>query len=93
MVQKGVSIMFQYNDQKQQDLKEFAELGNDAIAYMRKITAEEIYSAFPDTPELEAGQNYWALFAADGAPLVLANRQSEVASSAFYSDLKAVLPN
>ncbi|MBO6813793.1 MAG: DUF1150 family protein [Rhizobiaceae bacterium] len=88
--------MFHYNDQNHEQLQEFedlANMGSDAIAYMRQITAEEIAEAFPGTPELEPGHLYWALFAADGSPLVLADSQSDVSSSAFYNDLEAVLPN
>lgn len=70
-----------------------AAMGTDAIAYVRHMTAEDITAAFPNTPDLEAGQKYWALFGADGSPLMLASRQSDVTSSAFLNDLKAVLPN
>lgn len=75
------------------DPSKFAGLGHDAIAYMRRISAEEIERAFPGMPELEAGRKYWALFAADGTPLVLANEQNEIASTAFYNNLLAVQPN
>ena len=85
--------MFQENSKDIANMQEFAALGNDAIAYMRKISTEEIKAAFPETPELEAGRHYWALFAADGSPLVLAEDREEIKSSAFYSDLSAVLPN
>ena len=70
-----------------------AKVGTDAVAYMREMTVEEVMNAFPQTPELEQGETYWALFGADGAPLMLASDRIDVASSAFYSNLKAVLPN
>jgi len=70
-----------------------AKVGTDAVAYMREMTFEEVMNAFPQTPELEQGETYWALFSADGAPLMLASDRVDVASSAFYSNLKAVLPN
>ena len=70
-----------------------AELGNGTLAYMRSISTEDIKSAFPETPDLVDGTMYWALFAADGTPLVLANERDEVATTAFYSDLRAILPN
>ena len=74
-------------------LEEFAALGTDAIAYVRKITAEEVQEAFPNVTQLEAGHSYWALFAANGEPLVLADQEADIMSSAFYNDLSAVLPN
>ncbi|MEM9278655.1 MAG: DUF1150 family protein [Pseudomonadota bacterium] len=84
-----------FHDHKTDFLKqdEFAALGTDAVAYMRKITAEEMTETFPNVPELKAGHDYWALFAANGEPLMLADEASEVKSSAFYNDLQAVLPN
>ena len=85
--------MFQNTDQNNKELLELATLGNNAVAYMRTITSEEIVAAFPETPELEMGQTYWALFAADGSPLVLGGSQEDIFSSAFYNDLQAVLPN
>jgi len=73
--------------------EEFAALGTDAVAYVRKITTEEVLEAFPNITELEEGRNYWALFAANGDPLVLADKETDIMSSAFYNDLSAVLPN
>ena len=69
------------------------EMGTNVVAYIREMTAEDIIKAFPETPELEAGRTYWALFAADGEPLVLAHEQNDVTSTAFYHDLKTVIPN
>ena len=69
------------------------EMGTNVVAYMREMTAEDIQKAFPETPDLEMGRTYWALFAADGAPLVLAHEQNDITSTAFYHDLKTILPN
>ncbi|MEM9332118.1 MAG: DUF1150 family protein [Pseudomonadota bacterium] len=73
--------------------EDFAALGSDAVAYMRKISAEDLSNVFPDALELKAGKKYWALFAANGQPLMLSDKASELKSSAFYNDLHAVLPN
>ena len=70
-----------------------AKLGTGVVAYMRSITANEIKSSFPETPELQQENTYWALFAADGTPLALADNRDELASSAFYNDLNTILPN
>ncbi len=81
---------FELGNQTTQNL---AQMGTNAIAYMREMTVEKIKTAFPDTPDLEKGQTYWALFGADGEPLMLASERVDIASSAFYNNLKAVMPN
>ena len=85
--------MFHDTELNNHSVEALAKMGADAVAYMREMTAEEIQSAFPDTPELEVNQTYWALFGADGAPLMLASERVDIASSAFYNNLKPVLPN
>ena len=75
------------------DLKSLTEAGTGAIAYMREMTAEEIASKFDDIPELQPGITYWAMFAADGTPLMLAGTKDELANSAYFNDLEAILPN
>lgn len=85
--------MFHDLEINNQQAETLAQMGSNAIAYMREMTTEEIKIAFPETPELEDGQTYWALFGADGAPLMLASERVEIASSAFYNNLKAIMPN
>lgn len=85
--------MFHDVELNNQDAINLAQMGSDAIAYMREMTTAEIKSAFPDTPELEENQTYWALFGANGEPLMLASERVDIASSAFYNNLKAVMPN
>jgi len=85
--------MFHDSELNNQNVETLAQMGSDAVAYMREMTTVEIKTAFPETPELEENQTYWALFGADGAPLMLASERVDVASSAFYNNLKAVLPN
>ena len=73
--------------------EDLAVLGADAIAYMRQISGEDIMEAFPGSVEVQAEDTYWALFAANGAPLMVANDANELVNSAFYNDLQAILPN
>jgi len=76
------------------EMQELASMGGDSIAYMRQISGAEIIKRFPGAPEeLDEDMDYWALFAADGQPLVLANTREEITASAFHSDLVSVLPN
>jgi len=75
------------------DQQTFAQMGNNAIAYMRKITSEDIYEKFPHVKDVNAGKVFWAMFAADGSLLVLADSRSDLTDSAFYSDLTAIRLN
>ncbi|MEO0327179.1 MAG: DUF1150 family protein [Pseudomonadota bacterium] len=85
--------MFHNHKEEFMDKQELAVLGADAIAYMRKISTEEMEQAFPGAVELPAGEKYWALFAANGDPIMLSSELHEITDSAFYSDLEAVRPN
>lgn len=77
----------------QSDIYGLASMGTDAIAYMREITAGEIAKKFPGVPDMDANTLCWALFAADGTPLMLASDIHELENSAFYNNLTAVRPN
>lgn len=84
-----------FHDAKAQipDADTLAQMGSDALAYMREITTEEIEDKFPGIPDLEKGVTYWAMFAADGTPLMLAGNRKELINSAYFNDLTAILPN
>jgi len=85
--------MFHDAELKRTTQENLAAMGTDAVAYMRHMTGAEITEAFPYTPKLEKSEKYWALFGADGSPLMLASTQSDITSSAFFNNLKTVLPN
>jgi hypothetical protein len=59
---------------------ELADLGNGEVGYIRKMRSEEVAERFPQAPELQPGLDLWALFGADGTPILL----SDSRSSAFY---------
>lgn len=73
--------------------EELAELGTDAVAYVKRVAAQDVTDLLPDDHDIDLKQKFWALFAANGEPLVISNHHEEIMSSAFYNDLKAVLPN
>jgi hypothetical protein len=85
--------MFHDLDFDKNNAPDLAHMGSDAIAYMREMSVEEILAAFPQTPNLKAGENYWALFGADGTPLMLATQRADIALTAFENNMKAILPN
>lgn len=59
---------------------ELADLGNGQVGYIRKMRSEEVAAKFPQAPEMEPGLDLWALFGADGTPILLSDNRS----SAFY---------
>lgn len=59
---------------------DLAMLGAGEVGYIRKMRSEEVAQKFPQAPHLEAGLDLWALFGADGTPILL----SDSRSSAFY---------
>jgi hypothetical protein len=59
---------------------ELADLGNGEVGYIRKMRSEEVAAKFPQAPEMEPGMDLWALFGADGTPILLSDNRS----SAFY---------
>ena len=72
---------------------DLADIGTGNIAYMRKITGEEIRKAFPDQIDIHPEAKVWALFAADGTPLALSGDEHGARSSALANDLVTVAVN
>ncbi|MEZ5872905.1 MAG: DUF1150 family protein [Nitratireductor sp.] len=66
---------------------ELASLGAGKIAYLRQISGKEIAEAFPNSMEIAPDALVWALFAADGTPLALADDAGGALSMAFTNDL------
>ena len=85
--------MYQPDNQDHREALKLAQMGADAVAYMREISSSDIEAKFPGVDGIEEDGVYWALFAADGTPLMIASEQDHLMESAFYNDLKAVLPN
>ena len=49
---------------------ELAHLGEGQVGYVRKVTSDELIERFPGAVELQSGLDLWALFAADGTPIM-----------------------
>lgn len=69
---------------------QLAHLGEGAVAYLREIDSDDLKSRFPGMPEMEAGLKLWALFAADGRPILLADGRDSAIAGAFQNDLMPV---
>jgi hypothetical protein len=69
---------------------QFAHLGEGIVAYMREIDSDDLKSKFPGLPEIESGLRLWALFAANGQPIMLTDEKSSAVASAMQHDLTPV---
>jgi hypothetical protein len=68
----------------------FAVLGGGKIAYVRSMKSEEAKNLFPGIPPLAEGTALWALLAADGTPIMLADSRDAVLMNARENDLETV---
>lgn len=69
---------------------EFAHLGAGKVGYIRKMRSEEVSSVFPEAPDLNPGLDLWALFGADGTPILLTDNRSSTFFKAAEDDLTTV---
>jgi hypothetical protein len=70
--------------------EQFAHLGDGAIAYVRTMRSEDVTRLYPQAPRLEPGLTVFALLAADGAPIVLADSKEGALANAWENELKTV---
>lgn len=68
----------------------FAALGDGEVAYVRAMTSEDVTKAFPGAPRLAPGLKLWALLAADGSPILLADSREMAMANAIEHDLTTV---
>lgn len=64
-----------------------AAMGGGEFAYMRSFRAAELKHLFPQTENLHPSVKLYALFGADGSPLMLADSRDLVLSGAWQNDL------
>lgn len=69
---------------------ELAHLGAGEVGYIRKIRSEEVSRCFPEAPEMDPNLDLWALFGADGTPILLTDNRSSTFFKAAEDDLKTV---
>lgn len=70
--------------------EQLAAIGAGHIAYLRELPGEEVSRLFPGAPPIAQGRKVWALFAADGAPLALAEDAGAAIAAAFENRLAPV---
>ncbi|MFC5584805.1 DUF1150 family protein [Nitratireductor kimnyeongensis] len=70
--------------------QQLAHIGEGAVAYMREMNAEDLQGKFPGMPDLTPGTRLWALFGADGQPILLADARDAALAGAMQNDLETV---
>ena len=68
----------------------FAGLGGGRIAYVRPVNPDQARGMFPQVPPLAPGLELWALLAADGSPIMLADSREAVVLNAHEAELETV---
>jgi hypothetical protein len=71
-------------------VEQLAHIGEGAIAYVRPIKAEEAQALFPQVEGLKPGMQLFALLAANGVPLVLADSAAAAVANAWEHKLATV---
>jgi len=67
-----------------------AGLGGGRIAYVRPVNADQARGLFPSLPPVAPGLELWALLAADGSPIMLADSREAVVMNAHENELETM---
>ncbi|HEY1735750.1 MAG TPA: DUF1150 domain-containing protein [Methylovirgula sp.] len=70
--------------------EQFAHLGGGTLAYLRAIRSEDVSRLFPQAPPVEPGQQFFALHAADGTPIVVTDTKDAALANALANELTPV---
>jgi hypothetical protein len=66
----------------------FAGFGGGRIAYVRPLKPSVAKALFPQMPQVAPDLELWALLAADGTPIMLADSREAVELNAHENDLE-----
>jgi hypothetical protein len=69
---------------------ELAHIGEGSVAYLREFDSDDLKERFPGMPEIASGTRLWAVFAADGRPILLADQRASALAGAMQNDLTPV---
>lgn len=69
---------------------ELAQIGEGVVAYLREFDSEDLKGRFPGMPQMTPGTKLWAVFAADGRPILLADARASALAGAMQNDLTPV---
>jgi len=68
----------------------FAGFGGGKIAYVKPLKSEEARGMFPSMPPVASNLELWALVAADGSPIMLADSREAVLMNANEHELETM---
>ncbi|WP_102959566.1 DUF1150 family protein [Mangrovicella endophytica] len=69
---------------------DLASLGEGHLAYLRRMSSDDIRARFPSAQSIKPGLNLWALFGADGTPLAVSDDRGSILASASENELLTV---
>ncbi len=69
---------------------EFAHLGGGELAYIKEMTSDKAQELFPALRDIPDGIKIFAVHAADGTPIALADTRSAAVSNAREHNLRPV---
>jgi hypothetical protein len=67
-----------------------AHLGEHQIAYVKPIRSEELATLFPQAPHIAPGLKLFALHAADGTPIMIADSREAAVANAWSQELETL---
>ncbi|GHC66570.1 DUF1150 family protein [Limoniibacter endophyticus] len=70
---------------------ELAHLGEGSLAYLREIDSGDLKGKFPGIVDIQPGIRLWALFAANGQPILLSDVREKAIAQALQNDLTPVV--
>lgn len=70
--------------------EELAGLGEGTVAYLREIDSEDLMGRFPGMPQIAPRTRLWAVFAANGRPILLTDQRASALAGAIQHDLTPV---
>ena len=69
---------------------ELALLGEGTVAYLKEIDSDELRGKFPGMPYIAPNTRLWAVFTADGRPILLTDARDSAMAGALQNDLTPV---
>ncbi|KQT83962.1 DUF1150 domain-containing protein [Aurantimonas sp. Leaf443] len=69
---------------------DLAAIGEGHLAYLRRMSSDDIRAKFPAAQSIRPGQNLWALFSADGTPLAVSDDRGSILESASQNELETL---
>jgi hypothetical protein len=69
---------------------QLAHIGAGEVGYIRKMSVDEVNRCFPQAPEIDPKLDLWALFGADGTPILLTDNRSSTFFKAAEDELRTV---